>query len=693
MQRDTIKILLVGNPNSGKSSVFNHLTGLNQRVGNFPGVTVEKKTGTVRLSPTLALEITDLPGLYSMYATTLDEKIASNYILEVANTGEVDIVLYVADSTKLDTHLMLFTQLKDLGLPMILLLNMEDEAKSQGVSIDLQKLEQFCEVPCVFFNGRTGGGRSELLRLLKTGHWGLKSQGIVSLPDYLRDMYTHWAKEANGLPKDYWHWVAALTNHGVEIESNESLSKETRLRLQIEETVFRLNNIQKILKNGYLKSAHQLKTKSKIDRFLAHPWYGTIFFLLIMLFVFQAVFAWAEVPMNWIEVGFASLALQIKAVLPETWFTDMLADGVLSGIGGIVVFVPQIAILFFFLTILEESGYMARIVYLFDQWMRRFGLNGRSIVTLIAGGACAIPAIMSARTIANWKERLITIFVTPLISCSARIPIYTVLVGLVVPSGAKLGWFNIQGLVFLSLYVGGIMAALLVAWIMSKMIKSEEASFLALELPSYKWPLFKNILLNVKERVHAFVWEAGKIIMVISMILWAAASYGPAQSREEAKISASEMIQQQGLQDEEAEALEAALLLESSYAGQFGKWIEPAIAPLGFDWKIGIALLTSFAAREVFVGTIATIYSVHNEDERSIRKQMAEATDPRTGKKIYDTPTVISLLIFYLLAMQCMSTLAIVKRETHSIKWPILQFLAYTLAAYLFALAAYQILA
>ena len=410
-----------------------------------------------------------------------------------------------------------------------------------------------------------------------------------------------------------------------------------------------------------------------------------------MLFVFQSIYAWADAPMTWIEEGFSALGSGMRSIMPEAWFTDLLVDGIITGLGGVVIFVPQITILFLLLAILDEVGYMSRAVFMFDGLMQRVGLNGRSIVALISSGACAIPAIMSTRTIANWKERLITILVSPLISCSARLPVYAVLIGFVVPKETVGGVFNSQGLAFMGLYLLGIVAALVSAWVFKMIIKSEERSFLMIELPQYKKPLIKNVLLSVKEKVMSFIIGAGKVILVISIVLWFLASYGPPIDMQNAEDTATKIASNQGLSEDEATDLIASYRLESSYAGHMGKWIEPAIAPLGFDWKMGIALITSFAAREVFVGTMATIYSVgSNDDELTVRKQMAAEINPKTGLPRYDMATSLSLLLFYVFAMQCMSTLAVTKRETKSWKWPAVQLGFMSVLAYMTSLIAYQ---
>jgi ferrous iron transport protein B len=691
--KSEFNVVLVGNPNSGKSSVFNQLTGLNQKVGNFPGVTVDKKTGYFSVGGSQTARVTDLPGLYSVYPNALDERISAGYILNL-EAGK-DLIVFVADATRLEKHMLLFTQLYDLGLPMILLLNMQDELRDKEITIDADRLAAHFQVPILFFNGRTGEGKEELVQAIR--EWKPFTESTRKTLPILEKVYKNKGETPDGQYDVgvYRSILAAHLSPGITVQNEEGRflknSAFSSLNAQIEETMARLGYLSNLLTNGIISSRHKVGSGLGADRLLVHPIVGPLIFGGFMLLVFQAIFSWSQWPMEMIEGAFGALSTYLSGVLPASWLTDLLTEGIIAGLGGVAVFIPQIAILFFLLSLLEESGYMARMVYLFDHIMQRFGLNGRSLVALISGGACAIPAIMSARTISNWKERLITIMVTPLISCSARIPIYTVMIGLLVPAESRLGWFNVQGLVFMGLYLTGIFGALGVAWLMKYWIKSDEPGFLALDLPSYRFPVVRNVFFYVKEKVQAFVVEAGKIILGISIVLWFLASYGPSDSMDLAMQDAGTKIQELGLDDAQAENLRASYALEASYAGHFGRWIEPVIEPLGYDWKIGIALLTSFAAREVFVGTMATIYSVGSEDESGVRQRLEEAVDPRTGRKVYTFATVLSLLVFYIFAMQCMSTVAVVKRETNSYKWPLIQFVGFTAMAYGLSFAVYQI--
>ena len=466
-----------------------------------------------------------------------------------------------------------------------------------------------------------------------------------------------------------------------------------RLANQVREVMQRFDRFTPMLKKAIHRTdANKITLTEKIDDVVTHRIWGPIIFFIFMLIVFQAIYAWSAFPMDLIESGFASLTETVNSLMPDTWYRSLLTDGIIAGLGGILIFIPQIAILFFLISILEEVGYMARAVFMFDNVMQRFGMNGRSIVALVSSGACAIPAVMSTRTISNWKERLITILVAPFISCSARIPVYTVLIGFVVPTATIWGIFNQQGLAFMGLYIVSIIAALGSAWVFKKILKTEERSFLMLELPEYRMPVFKNVFLNVYEKLKTFIIEAGKVIFVISIVLWALASYGPSNKMELAEQEAISLATQNNLDADARANLVAGKQIEASYAGHLGKFIEPAIQPLGYDWKIGIALITSFAAREVFIGTMATIYSIGStDDESTIRERMAKETNPLTGKPTYNFATSLSLLVFYIFAMMCMSTLAVVKRETGGWKWPIIQFFFMTGLAYLSALVVYQV--
>ncbi len=700
-------IVFIGNPNSGKTSLFNLLTGLHHKTGNFPGVTVEKKHTVINLQEYGKVNIIDLPGCYSLYPTAYDEKVVFKILADSKSELFPDLIIYVADATQLERHLLLYTQLKDLDLPVVLCLNMQDLAEEKSVSIDANALEQVFGSPIIWANGRNGNGINELKS--KIGQILNQTEiTINTFQSYIPDAQTFELTKKFKLVADSKNQFQSLliAHHYSELDFlNEEkkkaigiLIKENKfnsLKLQIDETMQRFRRIDYILSKHLScvtkKSGNFTNT---IDKILTHKIWGPAIFFAILIILFQAVFSWAEWPMQQIENLMAFLNNFFHKNLPDKWYTDLLTDGILSGLGGVLVFIPQIAILFLLTSFLEELGYMARAVYLFDRVMIRFGLNGRSIVALVSGAACAIPAIMSARTINNWKERLITIMVTPLISCSARLPVFAVLITFVVTEENFYGPVKLRGLILLGLYSLGIIAALLAAGVFKKILKTNEVSFLMIELPEYKVPHWKNILLTVKDKVQSFISQAGGIILIISVILWLTSTFGPGNKMENAEISALKTAKIENLSIEETNNLVAAKKLESSFAGHLGKFIEPAIVPLGFDWKIGIALITSFAAREVFIGTMSTIYSIGSEDETSqnLQQKMSKEINPNTGLKTFSFAASVSLLIFYLFAMQCMSTLAVVRKETGTWKWPIIQFLYMSILAYASSWIVYQIL-
>ena len=635
-QNTTKNIVLIGNPNTGKSTLFNSLTGLNQKIGNFPGVTVDKKSGSYNYKET-NINVIDLPGTYSLTPNSEDERVAKNYL---ESTSQNDLIIVVADATNLKRNLLLFSQIVDLDKQVILVLNMMDLLQKNKHEIDLKKLVKTLNCPIVPINARLNKG----VETLKETIFNFKPQHN----SFLKDQPTN----------------------------------------PVDETMLRVNKINKLVdevftQNGEDKSYNFTK---KVDNIITHKIYGYLIFFGLLFFIFQAIFSWASYPMDLIDSGFILLCDFVSNTLPEGALNDLIVNGILAGIGGIVIFVPQIAILFAFITILEDTGYMSRVSFLMDRILRQFGLNGKSVIPLISSTACAIPAIMGARTIANYKERLITIMIAPLISCSARIPVYTILIALVVSKDEAYGVFNLQGLLVMGLYLLGFVAAILSAWLMKLIIRSKEKSTFTLEMPIYRAPRWKNVGLEILSKVKIFLFDAGKVIIAISIILWVLSSYAPGNKFEDInKKYANTSIS-------ESENLIASEKLEASYAGIIGKTIEPAIKPLGFDWKIGISLITSFAAREVFVGTMATLYSVGDTDNTlSLREKMMAAKNHDTGKKLYTKATTFSLLIFYVFAMQCMATLAIVYRETNSIKWPIIQVAYMGALAYFSSLLVYSI--
>lgn len=702
MSDSRLKIALVGNPNSGKSSMFNHLTGLNQKIGNFPGVTVEKRSGFSTLPHGTNAEIIDLPGIYSLYPRSLDERIVSEILLDHASPLCPDKVVVIADATNLKRSLLLLTQIIDLGLPTVLALNMMDLVAKAGISYDLTALSHELGVPVIPINARKGTGLDELMEVVSKPV-GLPARQVFKVYDDVKEAVKT-VREKFTLDNDYEAYQFLQQPGSLKFLNKneqqfiEDVSRKHNFfpgKFQGAETIQRYTFIQTLLDRVILKTA-ELSWKrhtSTLDYILTHKIWGYAIFFAILFLIFQSIFAWATVPMDFIDGTFASLSNYLTSALPEGVLARLLTEGIIPGIGGIVIFVPQIAILFAFIAILEESGYMARVVFLMDKIMRKFGLNGKSVVPLMSGVACAIPAIMATRTIDNWKERTITIFVTPLMSCSARLPVFTILIALVVPDSLILGTFNLQGLALMGLYLLGFAAAMLTALAMKFLVQVKERSYLLMELPAYRWPKWSNVGFTIIEKTKAFVLEAGKVILAISIVLWVLASYGPGDTLDQAREHVINESANLRLTEEGLENRIAAYKLEHSYAGIIGKAVEPVIKPLGFDWKIGIALITSFAAREVFVGTMATIYSIGNDDDQTtIKNRMRDEINPETGGPRFTLPVAFSLLVFYTFAMQCMSTLAIVYRETHGWKWPAIQLLYMSALAYISSFIVFQVL-
>ncbi|KXX70075.1 ferrous iron transport protein B [Flammeovirga sp. SJP92] len=706
MNTNKLQIALLGNPNVGKSSVFNQLTGLRQKVGNFPGVTVDKKVGSTTLRKGQDATVIDFPGTYSLYPTSSDEKVVLNTFANPNSKDYPNVIIYIADITNLERHLLLLTQVQELNIPVVLGLNMSDIAVKKGQQTDVDQLSKKLNVPVISINGRTGEG----IELLKKAVLEVTKQPVSTAEAYAfqkneaEKLVIKEILQSESIDNPYqaslWaHHVDDLSFLKAETKQNINTIRANHdyndMRFQIDETLQRYNFISPLVQN-VVKENHQLNASSltdKIDKIITHKVFGPIIFFALLLLVFQSIFSWASAPMDWIDGGIANLGEYLKEILPSGWATDLLLDGVLAGLGGVLVFVPQITILFFLISLMEESGYMSRAVYMFDRMMMKFGMSGRSIISLISGGACAIPAVMATRAISNWKERMITIMVTPLISCSARIPVYAILVAFAVPNESVWGIFSLQGLAFMGLYLLGIVATLGAGMIFKLILKSDAPSFMAMELPSYKMPYWKNVALTVSEKVSTFVTEAGKVIIVISIILWAMATYGPGNSIEEAATKAEVELQDMNLDEVASADYIASKELEASYVGILGKTIEPIFEPLGFDWKISIALVTSFAAREVFVGTMATIYSVGSaeDDITPLREKLTSSVNPVTGEHEFTKATAYSLMIFYVFAMQCMATLAVVKRETKGWRWPFIQFAYMSALAYFGALITYNI--
>ena len=702
MSKNDIKIALIGNPNTGKTSLFNQLTGLNQKVGNYPGVTVDKKLGKSKLSATQNAIITDLPGTYSINPTSLDESIVLKTLLKKDIKESPDVILVVADVENLKRNLLLFSQIKDLEIPTVLAINMVDQMNRKGISIDLSLLKKELNTEVILISARKNEGIQEVKEAIIRCHVAAKASPLCGInskidPDYFENL-----KKISPNYSLYELWLMVTQNNYPDTITKEEKEKLLAFKQDVpklkkyqhKETIYRYQEINKILKKTYIVDKSKAKDlRSKLDKIFTHKIFGYAIFFLILLIIFQSIFDIASVPMDFIDGIFAELSNFAKSNLPNGVLTDLLSEGIIPGIGGVIIFIPQIAILFLFIAILEETGYMSRVVFLMDKIMRRFGMNGKSVIPLISGTACAIPAIMATRTISSWKERLITILVTPFTTCSARLPVYAILIALIIPDTKILGFLNLQGLVLLLLYALGFASAILGAYILNKTLKIKSRSFFVVEMPNYKLPSFKNVFYEVVEKTKAFVLGAGKIILALSVILWFLASNGGEEFKN-AEQTVVAKVENQNLNTEEIQQKIASTKLEKSYIGMLGKSIEPAIKPLGYDWKIGIALITSFAAREVFVGTLATIYSVgaDDEDTTTIKQKMASEINPDTGKKRFNFPVGMSLMVFYAFAMQCMATLAIVKRETKTWKWPLIQLFGMAFLAYVSSLLTYQIL-
>ncbi len=693
-----INVALIGNPNTGKTSVFNQLTGLNQQVGNYPGITVEKKIGFCKLPSNIKANILDLPGTYSLNASSIDENVVIELLLNKNDKLYPDVVLLITDVENLKRNLLLFTQIKDLEIPTILVINMADRMEYKGISLNIPYLEEHLKTKIALVSSRKGKGIDELKNLIVT-YKTISTEPCLNASSIDVDYFNNLRKTfPNQLLYKLWLVITQDVNF-LNLDRNEISGSFTKShsdlkRLQQKETIKRYQFINDVLKEGLKIDTTIAKDfRSKLDRVLTHKVWGYVIFFLILFVIFQSIFVWSKIPMDFIDSTFASLSSLANEKLATGVLTNLISEGIIPGIGGILIFIPQIAFLFLFISILEESGYMSRVVFLMDKIMRKFGLSGKSVVPLISGTACAIPAIMATRNIENWKERLITILVTPFTTCSARLPVYAIIIGLVIPDRYVLGILNLQGITLMLLYLLGFGMAIFSAYILNKILKIKGKTYFVVEMPNYKLPLFKNVLINVIEKTKAFVFGAGKIILAISVILWFLASNGSGANFNNATEIIKEKHIQNPLSKTDFDNAVASQKLESSYIGVMGKAIEPAIAPLGYDWKIGIAVISSFAAREVFVGTLATIYSVGGSDnEDTIKNKMQAEINPETGAKVFNFASGISLLLFYVFAMQCASTLAITRKETNTWKWPLAQLIFMSGFAYVVALVAYQLL-
>ncbi len=687
-----LKIALVGNPNLGKTTLFNRLCGLNQRTGNYPGVTIDKKKGVLKTS-LQDIDVIDLPGINSLFPSSKDEELVVDYLLDAENAEYPDKIVLIVSALNLKRNLYLLEQIRDLNVPMVLAINMVDLAEKRGVFVSATALEKELGIPVVCISAKKGIGIDDLIQKCAEP---LSIEARI--PTYIQDEGLEVLKKFSaekGIANDYVSFLklTSKSKNKADVDTQEFIAKnDVDIRKwKTNASILRYKRI-----NAYLDEVLTIdKSKAsdlttKLDRVLLHPVFGYIIFLGVLLVIFQAIFWLADFPMGWIETGFESLQGLASENLSEGYFSRLIIEGLIPGIGGVVIFVPQITILFFLFSLLEESGYMSRIVYLTDRLMQGFGMSGKSIVPMISGLACAVPAIMAARTIENSRERLITILVTPLLTCAARIPVYVVVIALIVPDDATVfGIFNAQGIALMGMYLIGVIMTFIVAFVLKYVLKPSYKSYLLMEVPEYLLPSIKNVLYRVWSNVKSFIWNAGKIIVATSIILFVLVTNGGDNFK-----NAEEHITAQypTATIEEQENLVASYQTENSYLGMIGKSIEPVIEPLGYDWKIGIALISSLAAREVFVGTISVIYAIGSDEEMKVRDRLKNELNPDTGLPIFGIATSISLLLFYAFSLQCMSTVAVTYKETKSIKWTAIQFGYMTALAYFSALIAFQLL-
>ena len=702
--KKTINVALIGNPNTGKTSLFNELTGLNQKVGNYPGVTVDKKEGQVKLQGNLKAIITDLPGTYSINPTSLDETIVLKTLLNSKTEKTPDVIVVVADVENLKRNLLLFSQVKDLEIPTVLAINMADQMKRKGITIDLKLLQKELSNEVVLLSVRKEPelGVEEVKKAILKTYNSAKAFPLCNVNNRIDPAYFDRLKEINPKYSIYELWLMITQNSfpdKISEDEKKALitfkndSKNLK-KYQHKETIYRYQKINEILKKTYLADRSKATDlRAKLDNVFTHKIFGYILFFTLLLLIFQSIFDWASLPMDFIDTLFANLSSYVNKTMSPGVLNNLISEGIIPGVGGIIIFIPQIAILFLFVSLLEDTGYMSRVVFLMDKIMRRFGMSGKSVIPLISGTACAIPAVMATRNISGWKERLITILVTPFTTCSARLPVYAIIIALIIPDKKIFGILNLQGLTLLSLYILGFATAIIAAVILHKTLKIKNTSFFVVEMPDYKLPSLKNVFFDVIEKTKAFVFGAGKIILSISIVLWFLASNGP-QAFTEVEKNIKEKTISQEISEVKLNQMIASAKLENSYIGIMGKSIEPLIKPLGYDWKIGIALISSFAAREVFVGTLATIYSVESDDDdiTTIKQRMNSEINLETNSKRFNFPVGMSLLVFYAFAMQCMATLAIVKRETKSWKWPLIQFVGMGVLAYICSFIVFQTL-
>ena len=678
-------VYLVGNPNCGKSTLFNILTGLQQKTSNLPGTTIDIRKSKITSKKGQTIRLFDLPGIYSINPASKDEQIACEPLLNPEHKEHPDHVVVVIDSSNLKRNLLLFTQVSDLGIPVSLVLNMTDIAAKKGIVINTERLERELGVKVIETSARSGLNIDKLKEHIFSD--GFKSHFKCFNPPSLKEFFVDSSIDLSKY-NDYQALQIVYKNTDiVGGKAHQIIFEEQRAM----EVIVRYKAIDVLIAHCVTQTSTRKQFTKKIDKFVTHPVLGYIIFLAIIFIIFQSVFTLAAYPMDLIEQGFNLAGNYLSDLLPDGVLQSLVVNGILAGLSGVLVFIPQIIILFMFLALLEDSGYMARVSFILDKIMRKFGMNGRSVLPLISGAACAIPAIMSARTIENKRDRLITIMVTPFISCSARLPVYILLIS-IIPIDTKIfGIFNHQGFLLMAMYLLGVVTSLLAGIVLSRFIKNTDYTGFFMELPQYQWPRLKNIGITCFTKGKSFVWEAGKIIFLVSLVLWYLTSFGPKEEFKRIEVEVAYEVKTNKITLYEANLSLALQKQEHSYAGYFGKSIEPLIKPLGFDWRIGISLITSFIAREVFVGSMATIYGAGQDDFVNIRKKMQAEINPVTHKPMFSIAVCLSLMVFYALALQCVSTIAVVYKETKSWKWPALQFVLMSITAWLCSWVVFNI--
>jgi ferrous iron transport protein B len=706
-------VAVLGNPNAGKSTLFNQLTGLRQKVANYPGVTVEKKTGPCALPSGRVVEVLDLPGTYSLHPGSPDEVIVRDVLLGLhSDTPPPDLIVFVVDSTHLERHLYLALQVIEIGRPVILALNMIDAADEQGIAIDERALEQRLGVPVVKIAAAKGFGLGHLRRLIdrdvepstvRFRRWPPIVQRVLASLEARLPRHDNLPERGR---MDLA--IALLLDDGEDDALARSVPPDVeddlrilRKRLDAQSPEWRTHEVEgryetigEILDQAVrAPGGRRDRNRERIDRVLTHRVWGPVLFVVLMGAIFQSVFEWAQPAMDAIDamVGWAGAAL--AGLLPEGPVRSLMLDGIVAGVGTTITFIPQIAILFLFLSILEDTGYMARAAFIMDRLMSRVGLSGRAFIPLLSSFACAIPGILATRTIDNRRDRITTMLIAPFMSCSARLPVYALLIGAFIPS-TRIGFVTLPGLTLFSMYFLGIAAAVAVAWALRRTVLRGGKPLYVMELPPYRMPDWRGVALTVRDRSWLFLRKAGTVILAVSVVLWFLASYprgGAAERALDGRIAAATAAGDAGVAAE-LEQQRPGLVLRESFAGRIGRALEPAIQPLGFDWRIGIALVTSFAAREVMVSTMATVHNLGDADENagSLREKLRTEIDPRTGARAYTPLIAVSLMVFFVLACQCMSTVAVVRRETDSWRWPVFMVVLMNAMAWLASFAVFQ---